>query len=279
MHDLLEKYTTKASRFLVIDGTMVHYRIEGKGEPLLLIHGSFSSLHTFDRWTEILKTEFMVIRIDLPGFGLSGCHPDANYDMKYFIDFVYQFCASINLNQCYLAGNSLGGWLAWELTLAHPEMVKKLILIDSAGFISNRNLPLPIKIFRTSVIKKVIKYAIRRNIIEQYLKDVYADESKITQALIDRYFDLFSKEGNVQTFSKLVNAKVEDHTPLLSTINQPTLILWGEQDKWLDVNHAYRFKINLPNATLITYPSLGHVPMEENPELTAQDLIHFMGQK
>lgn len=276
MTDLLIKYTTDASRFLVIDGVLIHYRDEGKGFPLVLIHGSFSSLHTFNDWVKILKTDYRLIRFDLPGFGLSGNNPKRNYDMKYFLRFLGRFLKMMKIEKCHLIGSSLGGWLAWEYCLKSPEQIEKLVLIDSAGFLTKKNLPTPIKMFQTRFLKNLVKMAIKRHILEQYVREVYADQSKVTDFLVDRYFDLFSRDGNPEAFFKLVNSKQIDNSKKLKYIQQETLILWGELDEWLAVNNAYRFKINIPNAKLIVYPDLGHIPMEENPEKTAMDLKLFL---
>ena len=100
-----------------IDGLMVHYRDEGKGPPVLLVHGTFSSLHTFDAWTRILRDSYRVIRLDLPGFGLTGPTPNGKYEISYYLDLFVQFLKNLHIEKCHIAGSSLGGWLgAWGTT-------------------------------------------------------------------------------------------------------------------------------------------------------------------
>ncbi|MGI9542740.1 MAG: alpha/beta fold hydrolase [Cyclobacteriaceae bacterium] len=272
----LQKYANEHSRFLVIENALVHYRIEGKGYPLFLLHGAFSSLHTYDDWTEQLSKYYQVIRVDLPGFGLSGSRVDHDYSMKGYLQFLNEFLDRIGVKQCHMVGSSLGGWLSWEYALKNPKRVKNLILIGSAGFLEDKNVPLPFKMARTPFLNKVIKYAVKRNILEQFVRQVYCDQSKVTQPLIERYYDLFSREGNPEAFLALANGKYKDNTRNLKKIKSPTLILWGEEDAWLPLENAYKFQDSIPKSKLIIYEHVGHIPMEEIPQISAKDARAFL---
>ncbi len=276
---ILEKYTNQHSRFAVIDGSLVHYRDEGQGPCLLLLHGAFSSLHTFDDWTSKLTSQFRVIRIDLPGFGLTGKLNSGKYEIAYVVKFIKTFLEVVKVDQFYLVGSSLGGWISWEMALAYPDKVKKLILIDAAGFLDSKNIPLPFKMARTPFMNKIVKFAINRSMLENFLRDVYYNRSKISDALVDRYYDLFSKEGNPEAFFSLVNQRFVDHTRFLKEIKIPVLILWGQEDIWLPVENAYRFHDKIPNNEMIIYERTGHVPMEEIPWDTVEDVISFLNEK
>ncbi|MCB0838436.1 MAG: alpha/beta hydrolase [Bacteroidetes bacterium] len=272
----LQKYTNEASRFLVFDGTLVHYRDEGEGPVLLLIHGAFSSLHTFDQWVAELKNSFRIIRIDLPGFGLSQARIDHKYDVDTYIRCLNTVLKLLDVESCSVAGSSLGGWLAWEFALEQPQKVDKLILIDSAGFLDEKSIPLPFRMARTPFVNKIVRYIIKKNVLEVFLRQVYGDSSKITPELVDRYYDLFSREGNPEAFFALVNGKFKDNTHQLSHIKAPTLIMWGEKDEWLPVANGYRFLSEIPQARMIIYEDLGHIPMEEDPHHTAIDAKAFL---
>ena len=274
--DYLQKYTNEQSRFLVIDGALVHFRVEGKGTPIVLLHGAFSSLHTYDAWCDILSKKYQLIRLDLPGFGLSGSRVDHDYSMESYLSFLVRFLDRLGIEKCHLAGSSLGGWLAWEFTLLHPHRVRKLILISAAGFLEDRNVPLPFKMARTPFLSKVIKYAVKKNVLEQFVRQVYADQEKVTPDLVERYFELFSREGNPEAFLSLANGKYKDHTKKLKNIRCATLILWGEEDAWLPLENGYRFRDRIPKSKLIVYEGVGHVPMEEIPTETAKDLQAFL---
>lgn len=272
----LKKYTNDQSRFLVIDSALVHYRDEGQGPVLLLLHGAFSSLHTFDGWVEKLKQDFRLIRLDLPGFGLSQASEDHEYGVEKYLHWVETFMELLQVDTFSIAGSSLGGWLAWEFALKNPKSVEKLILIDAAGFLEEKNVPLPFKMARTPFINKIVRYVIKRNVIEVFIKQVYGDASLITPELIDRYYDLFSREGNPEAFFALVNGTFKDNTQKLPKIKAPTLIMWGDKDEWLPMENGHRFLEAIPHAQLIIYHDIGHIPMEETPEITALDARAFL---
>ena len=137
--ELKEKYTYETSNFVVIDGLDIHYCDEGEGEIILLVHGTFSSLHSFDDWNDLLVKQFRVIRMDLPGFGLTGPHPDHLYSIDDYSDFLNSFLEKLQIKSCSIAGNSLGGWLSWEFAIKYQNRVDKLVLIDSAGYIDDDN--------------------------------------------------------------------------------------------------------------------------------------------
>jgi len=272
----LQKYTNDDSRFLVIDGSLIHYRVEGEGRPLLLLHGAFSSLHTFDNWADILSDDFLIIRLDLPGFGLSGSMNGHDYSIKAFLDFLVKFLDQLGIDKCDIAGSSLGGWLAWEMALRKPDRVNKLVLISSAGFMEEHSVPLPFKVARTPVLGKVIKYAIKKSVLRKFLNQVFVDQKKVTDELVDRYYDLFSRDGNPEAFLSLANGRYKSRTNKLKNIKAPTLIMWGEDDSWLPIENGYWFKVCIPDSELIIYEGVGHIPMEEVPELTARDLHGFL---
>lgn len=277
--ELLFKYTTDSSRFLVIDDMMVHYRDEGQGEVILLIHGAFSSLHTYNSWAEALQKKYRVVRLDLMGFGLTGPNSTDDYTMGNHVRVLKQFLNILNISHCHIAGSSLGGWIAWEFTYRYPQRVNKLILISAAGFIEKESMPLPIKLAQSRLAGRVLKYVVRKSILEQFVKQVYYDASKINQKLIDRYFDLFTREGNKEAFIKLVNSPFQDNTNFLQKINQQTLVMWGKEDTWAPIAHAHLFHQLLPNSTLKIFDKVGHLPMEEIPIESIKEVFTFLENK
>ncbi len=272
---LNDKYTNDQSEFTTIEGSHIHYRDEGSGPPLILLHGIGSSLHTWDEWTATLKSDFRIIRLDLPGFGLTGADSTNDYSMERNISILHSFLGSLNISTYYLAGNSLGGWLAWEYTLDYPDEVKKLILIDAAGFITPDNPPKPLRLsqkFKKRTIKGAPRFAIRK-----FLKQAYGDKSKITDDLVDRYYQINNRPGNGLAFYTIVTADYNPRTSRIPEIQAPTLILWGAEDKkWIDVRYAHLFEELLPNNQLIIYQGLGHLPMEEAPQKTSKDALEFL---
>ncbi|MBW8048849.1 MAG: alpha/beta hydrolase [Cytophagales bacterium] len=276
MEKLKEKYINEHSRFMDIDGIQVHYRDEGEGFPLLLLHGAFSSLHTFDDWAHALAKDYRIIRLDLPGFGLTGSTAATDYTRDTYMSCLHTFLQNLGIEQCDIAGSSLGGWIAWEFVLEYPASIRKMILIGSAGYIERKDFPLPFKMAQTPFLNKLIKYITPRNMVERFLKEVYCDQTKITDQIIDRYQDLFLMDGNRDAFISIANTKFERNEEDIKNIKSPALILWGAEDKWIPLEHAHRFKNELPNAELIVYEEVGHIPMEEIPGQSARDVKAFL---
>lgn len=271
-----DKYTNENSKFVEVHGAQMHYRMEGAGEPLVLIHGAFASLHTFDGWVNELQGDFQLIRYTLHGLGLTGAKPDDKYDMESHVNALRIFLDKLGLRKVHLAGSSLGGWLAWEFAIRHPDRVNKLVLLDAAGFLDPDSIPLPFKMARTPFVNKAFKYVVRYNILADYIKQVYSRKELVTPELIDRYYELFTYKKNPDSFVKMVNSKLKDNTRHLKEIEAPTLVAWGEDDNWLPLRNAYRFQSQIPHSRLIVYKKMGHIPMEEAPHETAMDVRSFL---
>ncbi len=281
LNELKATYTNTESSFISVNGMDVHFRDEGDQTdsiPIVLIHGTASSLHTFDVWTNNLKKSNRVIRMDLPAYGLTGPFPDGNYTMAHYTDFLKDFLTALGIKQCVLAGNSLGGQIAWNFTLEQPNTVTKLILIDAAGYpLHSKSVPIAFKLAKTPVLNKLLTFITPRFLVRSSVKNVYFDKSKVTDSLAERYFKLTLREGNrkafVDRFSML--ADVNAYTNI-KYIQQPTLILWGAQDLLIPVENAYRFQEDLPNNTLFILEDTGHTPMEESPLESIEPVIDFL---
>ena len=259
----------------------VHYRDEGNPLdtlPLVLIHGTGSSLHTYDAWTEALKSNRRVIRMDLPAFGLTGPFPNRDYSIEHYVAFVEQFLENRNIPRCILAGNSLGGQIAWAYTLAHSNRVAQLVLIDAAGYpLNSKSVPIAFTLARKPVLNKLLTFITPRFMAKASVENVYADKSKVTKTLVDRYFELTLRKGNRQALVDRMTAVYDtSRLPQLRNIQQRTLVLWGEQDMLIPLSNAERFHADLPNDTLIVLPHSGHVPMEESPKESLSALLAFL---
>lgn len=124
------------SRFIEVDGFDIHYRDEGSRDKpvLVLIHGVMASLHTWDGWVAELAEHFRIIRLDVPGFGLTGGGRDRDYNGERLVKVFGMFLDRLGLKNVSIAGNSLGGYIAWNYALTQPHRVERLILIDPAGY-------------------------------------------------------------------------------------------------------------------------------------------------
>lgn len=279
--ELKLKYAATPSVFLEMDGLNVHYRDEGvttDSIPLVLIHGTGSSLHTFNDWVAELKAKKRIIRMDLPGFGLTGPFPNSGYSMKNYARFIKHFLDSKGIERCILGGNSLGGEIAWQFTVKNPEVVEKLILIDAAGYpLESESVPVAFTMARTPVLNKLMTYITPRFMVQSSIENVYADKSKITKTLVNRYFDLTLRKGNRQALVDRMTIPYDTTAVnLIQTIQQPTLILWGNQDLLIPTKNAYRFQTDLPNDTLVILKNVGHVPMEESPQKSLIPVLNFL---
>jgi len=128
------RYATPPSQFVTVDGLRVHYRDRGAGPAIVLLHGSHSSLFTWEGWAAALSPEHRVISLDLPGHGLTGPDPQGRYSIAEMADFLDRFLAAIKVERFSLAGNSMGGGVAWHYALAHPDRVDRLILVDAYAY-------------------------------------------------------------------------------------------------------------------------------------------------
>jgi pimeloyl-ACP methyl ester carboxylesterase len=281
LSELKTKYANTASAFISVDSMNVHYRDEGNAAdslPIVLLHGTGASLHTFDAWVAVLKNEKRVVRMDLPVFGLTGPFPDGNYSIENYVRFINDFLSAKGITKCILAGNSLGGQIAYRFTIAHPQMVDKLILIDAAGYpLESKSVPIGFRIARIPVLNKLLTIITPRFMVRASVENVYADKTKVTDSIVDRYFDLTLRAGNRQALVDRMTFTYDTSTiPLIKNIQQRTLILWGEQDLLIPTKSAYRFHDDLPNDTLVILKNLGHVPMEESANESLKVVMGFL---
>jgi len=279
--ELTEKYAPSPSKFIEIDGMNVHYRDEGNPKdslPIILIHGTGSSLHTYNEWTNNLTKNRRVLRMDLPAFGLTGPFPDRKYSIQKYVTFVEHFLEKKGVGKCVLAGNSLGGNIAWQFTVKNPEMVEKLILIDASGYpFKPDSMPIVFTIAQTPILNKILTVITPRFMAKSSVENVYSDKTKVTEPLVNRYFDLTLRAGNRQALVDRMTMKEDTLAHLnIMNIQQPTLLLWGEHDKLVPINNAYRFHNDLPNDTLVILKNSGHVPMEESPEESLTAVLAFL---
>ena len=268
--DLKVKYANQYSKFIEVDGMQVHYRIEGEGFPIVLIHGTASSLHTWDAWTKELKKTNTIIRMDLPAFGLTGPNKTADYSIKSYTTFLDQFLNEIAIDSFHLVGNSLGGNIAWNYAAEHPNKVDKLILVDASGLPTNKPQPAVFKMAKTPVVSNLFLYVTPKFFINKNMQEVYADDTKITDDLVSRYHKMALREGNRQAFidRARMDFKLDSKANIdkLKSIQNSTLLIWGAQDNWIPLDNGIRMDSVMQNSKLVVLESSGHVPMEENPE-------------
>ncbi|MBO0934575.1 alpha/beta fold hydrolase [Fibrella aquatilis] len=281
VRELVERYTTPNSRRIKVDGLDVNYRMEGSPTdtvPLLLLHGTGAMLQTWDGWVGRLQEKRRIIRLDLPGYGITGPAPGNQASGTYYADFIVHFLTKIGEKRCDVAGNSLGGNIAWHMALLHPEHVRKLVLIDAAGYpFTSKSVPIGFKLARVPGVAGLVAKLTPDALFRSSLENVYFNDSLITDKLVQTYADLNRREGNRQNFVKR-KPQLDSLWQKIGQIKQPTLIMWGLHDDLIPPAIADRFHHDLPNDTLIVYPNAGHVPMEEIPAQTAKDAAAFLSK-
>jgi pimeloyl-ACP methyl ester carboxylesterase len=281
------RYANAASRYVDMPGGVrVHYRDQGNpaGPTLILIHGFGASLETWEPWVARLSGRYRLVSLDLPGHGLTrggragaGIADDA--------ELIEAFARRLGLPPAIVVGNSRGGAAAWNLALRRPERVKGLVLVDApgwewteprAGGDGGRGFA---RLLGSPAGAALLRNVDKSALIRQLLTSAFHDRRLATEAMIRRYVELSRAPGHRAildaTMARTMGGQDPDATATqakLAGIRAPTLILWGEADELVAPAGAKRFAAAIPGARLVTYPGVGHIPMEEAPDRSAADL-------
>ena len=277
---LKNKYANSPSKFMPLMGMQVHYRDEGNkvdSMPVLLIHGTSSSLNTWDSLINYLPSNKRIIRLDMPAFGLTGPSPENKYSYTYYSDFLNAFLKELNVKKCIIAGNSLGGGIAWHFALDYPQEVAKLILIDASGYPKiNEKGSLGFKIASIPILNNLLLYVTPKSLVKKSLETVFVDQNLITEERITRYHELLLAEGNRKAALSIFKNRFDQQTNRIKDIQQPTLIIFGEKDQLINSDNAYLFQKDIKNSKAVILKNVGHVPMEEAPKGTAELINEFI---
>ena len=207
-----DDYIDADSRFTTVDGLNIHYKRTGTGPPVLLLHGTGSSLHGFDRVAALLSSSFDVIRPDLPGFGLTGPRPDRDYRIQTFAKTVAAFLDSLGVQAASLVGNSLGGNIAWNFALDFPPRVQRLVLINATGY-PDKSLPLGLRLARNPVARVMLRRMASRSATERNLLSAVGPGATIVdETMVDRVHAMLTRPGNQGAFIDFANTDQTDRT-------------------------------------------------------------------
>lgn len=283
---LAAHYETSASRYEALEsGVRVHYLDAGdpNAATLILLHGYTSSSATWTPWIERLGDAYHIIAVDLPGHGLTSAPAGYEATIEHFRDTLGEFVRARGLNRFALAGNSMGGNVAWEYALAYPEQVEALILVDASGWpveepALQENQPI-LEALSHPTIGPIVRDLDNTQMMRQGLEFAFADDSLVTDAMVERYAELSRAPGHRAMMLDLMLEFTQRRfasPEVLADLTAPTLIVWGDQDEVVPVADAQKFKDAIPGARLVMFEGVGHMPHEEAPDQSAAAVRTFL---
>jgi pimeloyl-ACP methyl ester carboxylesterase len=272
------RFTQPASHFIKFRSSEIHYTDEGQGIPVVMIHGFGGSFLNWNKLDTRMNKEYRVIRVDLPGFGLSDLpEPEgAKTDfVQQYRDFMTFFIDTLHLDSLYVVGNSMGGMMAWGTAADHPDRVKKLVLIDAAGYDLEKISNKVARFMKMPLVKSFFTRGFPLSSSEGAAKTVYADPSKINHEAVVNNNMLWNREGNIQAACAIVSATNYPDSAMIPKVQCATLIIWGKEDKIIPLDHAYRFQRDIKGSQLVIFDTCGHCAMIEKPDETAMAIKGF----
>lgn len=280
VEQLKARWAPPPSRFIELDGLQVHVRDEGPRAdplPIVLVHGTSASLHTWEGWATELRKTRRVIRFDLPGFGLTGPNAANDYAMAVYVRFVTALLDKLGVQRFVIGGNSLGGEVAWAVAHAQPQRVDRLILVDAAGYrIESLSIPPGFRVAGLPGLRSLMANILPPGLVERSIRNVYGDPSRVTPELVAQYTDMARRAGNRPALRQRLAQRDTGREQDIRTLQVPTLILWGGQDRLIPPVYAQRFAADISGSKLVMFDQLGHVPHEEDPVATLAAVREFL---
>jgi pimeloyl-ACP methyl ester carboxylesterase len=275
--ELERRYVASSPQRIEVDGLKVHYKETGpQGAPaLLLLHGFGSSLQAWDDWSLKLEQKYRVIRLDLPGFGLTGASPANDYSEEKDLATLTHFADKLGLEKFSVMGHSMGGKMAWTLAASQPERVQALVLMAPDGFPEAKDIGT--KPYEVPTIMGLIKYVLPKYLVRKSIEPAFSDADALNDALVNRYFDMLRAPGVRGAILERSNQTIyTDPVPRLKAIKAPTLLIWGEQDQMIPSTNAQSYANVLSNSSTVLVPKLGHLLQEEQPEKGLTAVMQFL---
>ena len=267
------------SAFLEVEGVRLHLRDTGprNAPAVLLLHGFGSSLHTWEDWARLLESDHRVVRLDLPGFGLTGPDPTGDYTDARSVRVLAALLDALGVRRASVVGSSMGGRIAWFFAATEPERVDKLVLMAPDGFAGpNREYG---KAPKVPTILRLLPYVLPPRLLRASLAPAYGDPSVLTEEVFARYRDMLLAPGvRGAIVARTGQNALVDPEPLLRRIRAPTLLVWGEKDAMVPFRNAADYVAALPESAVVSFPELGHVPHEEAPARSLEPVRAFLAR-
>jgi len=275
------KWATPPSKFVVIDGVRLHYRDEGSGPVVVLLHANYSSLFMWEPWVASLRDHYRVIRVDLPAHGLTGPEPNGNYSLERIQALFERFVDERGLQRFTVVGTSIGGTVAMRYTAAHPERIERLVLISPGSLEARvRGRITPANVPR---VADILGYVMPKAFTRFLLTNDYGDPARLTDAVTDEWYEMWMREDNrlamINLLRQYVSGGVEDK---IRAVKVPVLLIWGEKNKRVPLALAYetqKLLENSPEVKLEVLPGIGHMLVQEAPAQSAQLIRRYLDER
>ncbi|HLP53062.1 MAG TPA: alpha/beta hydrolase [Chitinophagales bacterium] len=271
-----KELSSPASHFVTWRNAEVHYTDEGSGMPVLMIHGFGGSYTNFDKLANLMKDKYRVIRIDLPGFGLSD-FPEVKEGENYlqdYRDYISFILDTLHIDSVYVIGNSMGGAATWMTAIDHPEKVKKIVLLDPAGYDSEK-IAGNLVMFKFKSVRQMFNKGMPLFMSWGGAQRSYFKDSLLEEESVIRNNMFTNRQGNVAHMLNLATSNQFPDESLITKVPCPTLIIWGVQDEIIPVAHAERFHKDIKGSQLELIDQCGHCPMMEEPMKTKELVERF----
>jgi pimeloyl-ACP methyl ester carboxylesterase len=273
-----ERFSTEHSHFVQWNNAEIHYTDAGVGESILMIHGFGGNFTNFDSLSDILKESHRVVRVDLPGFGMSDLPAKHDSIALLYREFLGFMLDTLHIDSVTVIGNSLGGWMGWELAASYPEKVKGLVLLGSAGYEIEKvksNIG-RMDLLDNAFARKLAERGLPVSLSMQNAKRMMTEWETPNPASVAVNNALLNREGNLANMITLANSGITPDTAKIATIQCPTLVIWGKYDIIVPVEHSAKFTRDIPNSVSIVYDTCGHIPQIEYPHRVANDIKTFL---
>lgn len=274
------RWAGPAARFIEVDGVRLHYRDEGEGPVIVLLHANYASLFMWQAWVDVLRDHYRVIRLDLPAHGLTGPEPNGDYRLERIQYLFETFVRALELPPFSIAGASIGGTVAMRYAVDHPDQVTRLILISPGSLEARvRGRTTPAEVPR---VADVLTYVMPRAFTEYLLANDYGEPSRLDPAIVDEWHAMWMREGNRRAMLSLlrqyVSGGVEDK---IRAVDVPVLLIWGEANRRVPLTLAYETRDlmqSAPAVELQVLPGVGHMLVQEAPQASAAIIKRYLDQ-
>ena len=280
--EMRAKYGGEPSQYVELEpGLTVHLRDEGPRDApaIVLVHGLGADLHTWQPRVEDLREDYRVIRYDQIGHGLTGPAPDGQYEISSFAADLGLVVDSMGLEQFVLVGSSMGGRVAVSYALENQERLTGLVLIGASGapVTETGSGNLAYSIVATPGIRNLVKYITPRSVIEKSMQQSVSNQDLVTPKQVDRYWELLRYPGNrAAALERLSIPRNQYSAEQMSGLDVPSLLMWGEEDALVPVSVGNWYAEHLPDAQLVLYPAIGHLPHEETAQASLADFRKWL---